>query len=93
MPVTTKILLAGFACAAALGLGDAEASASQQREELYQCIIQDNTPLWYNGVILRFANKGQGLYDVYDFGGFQLLATLWGGTTAYRIDRWNVGWC
>ena len=91
MSVATRVVT-GLVCATVVGFSGVEASAAPH-EELYQCIVQDNTPLWYNGVILRFANKGQGLYDVYDFGGFQLLATLWGGTTAYRIDRWNVGWC
>ncbi|WP_409494746.1 hypothetical protein [Amycolatopsis sp. cmx-11-12] len=67
MPVATRILLTGLVCAAAVGFGGAEASASP-REELYQCIIQDNTPLWYNGALLRFTNKGQGLYDILDYG-------------------------
>lgn len=93
MSGATRGLLVGLAWVFAAGLGGAEASASQRREELYQCITQDNTPLWYHGVILRFANRGQGLYDVWDFGGFQVWGTLWGGTTAYQIDRWNVGWC
>lgn len=92
MSVETRILLTGLLCAAAVGFGGAEASASP-REELYQCIVQDNTPLWYHGVILRYSNKGQGLYDILDFGDFQIWATLWGGGMSYQIDRWNVGWC
>ncbi|MBE1575425.1 hypothetical protein H4W30_002472 [Amycolatopsis roodepoortensis] len=92
MSVVTRILIAGLVSAAAVGFGGTEVSASP-REERYQCIIQDNTPLWYHGVILRFANKGQGLYDIHDFGGLQIWATLWGGGMSYQIDRWNVGWC
>ncbi|RSN45134.1 hypothetical protein DMC64_20035 [Amycolatopsis sp. WAC 04197] len=93
MSVAKRLLVIGLACSAAVGLGGAQASASTQKDELYQCIVQDNTPLWYHGVILRYSNKGQGLYDIYDFGGFQVWASLWGGTTSYQIDRWNVGWC
>ncbi|EME51718.1 hypothetical protein [Amycolatopsis decaplanina] len=92
MFIATRILLTAFVCAAAVGFGGAEASASP-REGLYQCIAQDNAPLWYHGVILRFANKGQGLYDILDFGGQRIWGTLWGGGMSYQIDRWNVGWC
>ncbi len=64
------------------------------KQEIYQCITQDNTPLWYNGVALRLSNKGQGLYDVMDFGGQRVHARLWGGgSISWQIDRWNVGWC
>ncbi|WP_410599777.1 hypothetical protein [Amycolatopsis sp. lyj-90] len=64
------------------------------KQGLYQCITQDNTPLWYNGVALRLSNKGQGLYDVMDFGGQRIHARLWGGgSISWQIDRWNVGWC
>ncbi|MFJ4099873.1 hypothetical protein [Amycolatopsis japonica] len=92
MSVATKILPIGFAFAAVLGVSEAQAAASP-REELYQCIVQDNVPLWYHGVILRFVNKGQGVYDILDFGGQRIWGTLWGGGMSYQIDRWNVGWC
>ncbi|WP_410585404.1 hypothetical protein [Amycolatopsis sp. lyj-108] len=60
----------------------------------YQCITRDNTPLWYNGAILRWTNAGQGLYDLMDFGDQRIWARLWGGgSISYQIDRWNVGWC
>ncbi|MFE5564716.1 hypothetical protein ACFQ68_06960 [Amycolatopsis japonica] len=93
MSVISRTLLIGFVSAMTIGLGATEATASPRREELYQCITQDNTPLWYHGVILRWSNKGQGVYDVLDFGGLQVWATLWGGGMSYQIDRWNVGWC
>ncbi|OXM47518.1 hypothetical protein CFP75_23835 [Amycolatopsis alba DSM 44262] len=72
----------------------AAATKGKSTRALYQCITRNNTPLWFNGAILRWTNAGQGLYDVWDFGGQRLHARLWGGGgTSYQIDRWNVGWC
>lgn len=69
----------------------AKGMASQAR---YQCITRNNTPLYFGGAIINWANAGQGLYDVMDFGYQRISARLWGGgDTSYKIDRWNVGWC
>lgn len=92
--------VAGYSAASALHTKTTAKSVSAGGQERvstqgrYQCITRNNTPLYYNGVILNWANAGQGLYDVRDFGDSRVSGKLWGGGgTSYKIDRWYVGWC